>query len=73
MSRTRFWVCVHFDLDLGDTTLGQGHDTPLGHEQQVCEILFISNFAVRRSGPDTDFRYMCIVTLTWRYDLGSRS
>ena len=28
-----FWVCVHCDLDLGDMTLGQGHDTPLGHGQ----------------------------------------
>ena len=29
----RFWVCMHCDLDLGDITLGQGHDTPLGHGQ----------------------------------------
>ena len=33
-----FWVCVHCVLDLGDITLGQGHDTPLGHGQQLCEI-----------------------------------
>ena len=32
-----FWVCVHFDHDLGGMTLGQGHDTPLGHGQQLCE------------------------------------
>ena len=32
-------VCVHCDLDLGDMTLGQGHDTPLGHGQQLCEII----------------------------------
>ena len=31
------------DLDLGDMTLGQGHDTPLGHGQQLCEILFRSD------------------------------
>ena len=34
-----FWVCVHCDLDLGDMTFGQGHATPLGHGQQLCEIL----------------------------------
>ena len=27
------WVCVHCDLDLGGMTLGQGHDTSLGHGQ----------------------------------------
>ena len=37
--RHRFWLCVHCDLDLGDMTLGQGHDTPLSHGQQLCEIL----------------------------------
>ena len=26
-----FRVYVHCDLDLGDGSLGQGHDTPLGH------------------------------------------
>ena len=26
-------------LDRGDMTLGQGHDRPLGHGQQLCEIL----------------------------------
>ena len=31
MARTRFWICVHCDLDRGDVTLGQVHDTPLGH------------------------------------------
>ena len=25
---TDFEVCLHSDLDLGDMTLGQGHDTP---------------------------------------------
>ena len=33
--RHRFGVCVHCDLDLGDITLAQGHDTPLGHGQQL--------------------------------------
>ena len=34
----RFLVCVHYDLDHGDMTLGQGHDTPLDHGQQLCKI-----------------------------------
>ena len=59
----RFWVCVHCDLALGDMTLGQGHDTPLGHGQQLCEILSRSHLAVRSYGPDRDFEYMCTVTL----------
>ena len=29
MARTWFWVCVHCDHELGDMTLGQGHDTSL--------------------------------------------
>ena len=46
-------------------TLGQGHDTPLGHGQQLCEIISISNLAVRSFyGPDTDVEYVCTVTLT---------
>ena len=64
MARTRFWICVHCDLDRGDGTLGQFHDTTLGHGQQLCDILSRSNLAVRNYGPDTDFGYMCIVTLT---------
>ena len=59
-----FSVYVHFDLDLGHMTLCQGHDTPLGHRQQLCEILSRSNFIVRSYGLDTDFRYMYTVTLT---------
>ena len=47
-------VCVHCVLDLGDMTLGQGHDKPFGHGQQLCEILSNrSNMAVRSYGPDT--------------------
>ena len=60
MARTLIWVCVHCDLDLGDMTLGQGHDTPLGHGQQLCEIFSRSNMALRSYGLDT----MCIVTFT---------
>ena len=59
-----FPLCVHCDLDLGDMTLGQSHDTPLGHGQQLCEILSRSNMAVRSYGLDTDFGYVCTVTLT---------
>ena len=60
----RFLVCVHCDLDLRDMTLGQNRDTLLSHGQQLCEILFRSNMAVRSYGLDTDFRYVCTVTLT---------
>ena len=49
----RFWVRVHCDLDLGDMILGQGHDTPLGHGQQLCEILSRSDKWLRSYGPDT--------------------
>ena len=45
-------------------TLGQGHVTPLGHGQQLCEILSRSNMAMRSYGPDTEFEYVCTVTLT---------
>ena len=60
----RFLVCVHYDLDLGEMTLGQGHDTPLGHGQQLCEILFRSNLVVRSNGSDKIFGYVCTMTLT---------
>ena len=61
----RFWVCVHYDLYLGDMTLDQEYDTSLGYGQQLCEILSRSNMAVRSYGPDTDtdFGYVCTVTL----------
>ena len=45
-------------------TLSQGHATPLGHGQQLCEILSRSSMAVRSYGPDMDFGYVCTVTLT---------
>ena len=45
-------------------TLVHGHDTPLVHGQQLCGILFRSNMAMRSYDPDTDFGYVCTVTLT---------
>ena len=45
-------------------TLGQDHDTPLGNGKQLCEILARFNFALRSYGPDTDFGYVCTLTLT---------
>ena len=58
------YVCT--DLELGDMTLGQGHNTLFSHGQQLCEILSWSNLAVRSFDPDTDFSiwYVCIVTST---------
>ena len=44
--------------------LFQGHDTPLGHGQQLCEILSRSNVAVRSYGPDGDLGYVCTMALT---------
>ena len=49
----RFWLSVHCDLYFGDMTLGQGHDTSLGHEEQLCEILSRSDKGVRSYIPDT--------------------
>ena len=63
--RHGFKVCVHCDLDLWNLILGQGHDTPLGHGQHLCEILSRSNLAVRSYGLDTNFGYVCTVTLTF--------
>ena len=56
------YVCT-VTLTFGDMSLGQGHDTPLGHGEQLCEISR-SNMAVRSCGQDTDFGYVCTVTLT---------
>ena len=55
---------MHCDLDLW--VVISGHDTPLGHGQHLCEILFRSNLAVRSDVLDTDFQYVCIVTLTYK-------
>ena len=35
------------------------NDTPLGHREQLLEILSISNVAERSYGLDKDFQYMC--------------
>ena len=59
-ARTRIPANVRFDHVLGYLTLGQGHDTPMGHGQQLSR----SKLAVRSYGPDTDFWYVCNVTLT---------
>ena len=67
-----FWECVHCDLEFGDMTFGQGHNTPLGHWKQLCVILSWSKLAVRSYGPDMDFGYVCTVLWPWPYDLGSR-
>ena len=68
-----FWVCAYCDLDIGGMTLGQGHDTPWGHGQQLCEILSRSNMAVRSYGLDTDMGLCALWPWPCRYDLGSRS
>ena len=39
-SRYGFWVCAHRDLDLGDMTYGQGHDTPWGYWKQLVTKLW---------------------------------
>ena len=48
----RCWVCVHCDLDLGDVTLVQCHNTPLGHGHQFCEILSRLDNWERSYSPD---------------------
>ena len=48
MAYTWFWVFLHCDLDLGDMTLGQDHDKPLGHGQQLCAG---SKIGVKIQGP----------------------
>ena len=56
MARTHFFgVYVHCDLGLEGMTLGQGHDTPFGRGQQLCELLSRFNMAVKSYGPDTYF------------------
>ena len=44
-------------------TLGQGHDTPLGHRQQLRKVLSKSKLSVKSYSLYTHFGYMCIVTL----------
>ena len=57
----RFSIYVHCHLVLGDMTFGQGHDTPLDHGQQLCEILSRSNLAVRNMDFWYDFWYVSTV------------
>ena len=68
-SRTQFWVCVHCDLDIGEMTLGEDHDTPLGDGQYVCELLSRSNLAVRSYSPDKDYLYVCTVHVTLNLEI----
>ena len=49
----------HCDLDLGVMTLGQGHDTPLGHGQQLCEILSRSKHGNEELWPGHGF-WVCV-------------
>ena len=58
------YVCTSCDIDSGDFSFGQGHDTPLGKGQQLCELLFRSNVTARSYGHDINFEYVCTVTLT---------
>ena len=53
IARIRIWVCVHCDLDLEDMNCGQGHDTPLGHGQQLCELLSRLYTYLQSYGSDT--------------------
>ena len=48
----RFWLCVHCDLEHGNMTLAENHDTPLGHSQHMWKILSTSNIGLRSYGPE---------------------
>ena len=58
--------CVNCDLDLGDMSLSQGHDT-------IGDILSRSFLAVITYGLDTVLGMCALWPWTRRYDLGSRS
>ena len=73
MARTQFWVCVHCDLDLGDMTLGQGHDTPLGHGQQLWWNIIQIQLGSEELWPRHGFLVYVQWPWPWRYDLGPRS
>ena len=73
MAQTHILLCVHFDLDLGGMTLGQGHNTPL----------VMGNNCVKYY-PDPTWQWgvmawtrnlgMCTLwPWPWRHDLGSKS
>ena len=62
----RSWVCAcvswpwRYDL----VSRSQGHCTSFGHGKHLCEILSRSSMALKSYGPDTDFGYVCTMTLT---------
>ena len=45
-------------------SLSQTRDTPLFYGQELCEVLFRSNSAVKSYGPHTNFGYVTAVTST---------
>ena len=62
--RKRIWVlhgflvmCVLWPWPL-ICDLGQGHDMPFGHQQQLCKIFSRSNLTVRSCSLDMDLRYV---------------
>ena len=67
------WVFVHCDLDLGDKTLGRGYETPLGHGQQLFEIISWPNMELRSYGPTRILGMRALRPWPWRYYLESRS
>ena len=64
MARARILGTCRCDLDIRNRTLGQDHDTLLGHGQQLCEIFSRSSLAERSYGLETDFGDVCTVILT---------
>ena len=50
-------------IDLRDMSFVQGCDTPLGHGQQLCEVLSRSNMAVRSYYQDFGNVWTVILTL----------
>ena len=59
-------ICGQFDL--GGMTLVQEYDTPLGHGQQLYELLSKSNITVESYGLEKDHRYVCNLTLVQGHD-----
>ena len=56
--RNKFSLCVNCDLDLGNMTLSEGHNTNVLHIMNI-------NMTVISYGSDTDVGYKCTVTLTF--------
>ena len=61
MTWTWIWVCMHWDLDLEDMMLSQGHETTLSHGQKLCETLSRSKMAVRSYDLDMDLVMYALV------------